>query len=144
MLVRRSGRWPGVIRTTYVSWPRPRSGRMCGLQLPGWWVSCQPPCRLMEIALQKARVAVVGVKPVDGDRPACPRCLQFEDELRELRRRLMDSGRYVAFSPGPNPNPNVDSELQRWLSVNPRADAAAGFRAGWTRLARFIAPRLRE
>ena len=98
----------------------------------------------MEIALQKARVAVVGVKPVDGDRPACPRCLQFEDELRELRQRLMDSGRYVAFSPVPNPNPNVESELQRWLSVNPRADAAAGFRAGWTRLARFIAPRLRE
>ncbi len=98
----------------------------------------------MEIALQKAHVAVVGVKRVDGGRPACPRCLQFEDELRELRQRLTDAGQYVAFAPGPNPSPNVERELQRWLSVNPRADAAAGFRAGWSRLARFVGPSLRE
>ena len=34
--------------------------------------------------------------------------------------------------------------MQRWLAVNPRADAAAGFRAGWARLARFVRPKLRE
>jgi len=30
------------------------------------------------------------------------------------------------------------------LAVHPRADAAAGFRAGWARLARFVRPQLRE
>jgi hypothetical protein len=34
--------------------------------------------------------------------------------------------------------------LKRWLAVNPRADAASGFRAGWDRLARFVRPRLRD
>src|SRR5215470_13918434 len=31
-----------------------------------------------------------------------------------------------------------------WLAVHPRADAAAGFRAGWARLARSVRPKLRE
>jgi hypothetical protein len=39
---------------------------------------------------------------------------------------------------------NVEHELRRWLAVNPRADGAAGFRAGWSRLARFVSPKLRE
>jgi len=86
----------------------------------------------MTAGLKRGRGAAVGVKPGDGSQPACPRCLQFEDELGELQERLMASGQFVAFSPGPNPNLNVERELQRWLSVNPRADAAAGFRAGWT------------
>src|SRR5437667_5679242 len=30
--------------------------------------------------------------------------------------------------PGPNTGPNLEHELRRWLAVNPRADAAAGFR----------------
>jgi hypothetical protein len=30
------------------------------------------------------------------------------------------------------------------LATSPRADAAAGYRAGWTRLARFVGPKLRE
>jgi hypothetical protein len=42
------------------------------------------------------------------------------------------------------PHPEVEGELRRWLAVNPRADAAAGFRAGWARLARFVRPKLRE
>jgi hypothetical protein len=75
---------------------------------------------------------------------ACPRCLEFEEQVRELQQRLMASGQYVAFSPGPNPNPNVDRELQRWLNVHPHAGAAEGFRAGWARLARFVGPKLRE
>ena len=74
----------------------------------------------------------------------CKRCLEFEEQVRELQQRLGAVGQYVTFSPGPNPNPNVDRELQRWLAVNPRADAASGFRAGWPRLARFVGPRLRE
>jgi len=74
----------------------------------------------------------------------CARCLEFEDEIRELHQRLAAVGQYVTYSPGPNTNPNVEQELQRWLAVNPRADAAAGFRAGWARLARFVTPRLRE
>jgi hypothetical protein len=75
---------------------------------------------------------------------ACLRCLEFEEQVRELQQRLAASGQYIAFSPGPNPNPNVEHELRRWLSVHPHADAADGFRAGWARLARFVAPRLRE
>src|SRR5579859_5637067 len=74
----------------------------------------------------------------------CPRCLQLEDEIHDLRQRLAAVGQYVTYSPGPNTNPNAEHELQRWLGVNPRADAAAGFRAGWARLARFVSPRLRE
>jgi hypothetical protein len=74
----------------------------------------------------------------------CPRCLEFEEEIRVLRQRLAASGLYVTYSPGPNTNPNVDHEVQRWLAASPNADAAAGFRAGWGRLARFVGPKLRD
>jgi hypothetical protein len=74
----------------------------------------------------------------------CPRCLQFEEELRELHQRMAASGQYFTFSPGPNPNLDVEHELERWLAVHPRADASAGFRAGWARLARFVQPKLRD
>ena len=80
--------------------------------------------------------------PVDRSRPTtCERCLQFEEELRDLRQRLAASGQYVTYSPGPNPN--VDEELRRWLATSPRVDAA-GSRAGWARLARFVSPRVRD
>jgi hypothetical protein len=78
------------------------------------------------------------------DDARCARCLALEDELADLRQQLAAVGRYVAYSPGPNTNPNVEHELQRWLAVNPRADAAAGFRAGWARLARWVRPRLHD
>ncbi|MGI9147086.1 MAG: hypothetical protein ACR2IK_11120 [Chloroflexota bacterium] len=74
----------------------------------------------------------------------CPRCLQFEEELRELHQRLAASGQYVTFSPGPNPNLDIERELQRWLAVHPDADASASFRAGWARMTRFVGPKLRE
>ena len=74
----------------------------------------------------------------------CPRCLELEDEVDTLRQRLAAVGQFVVRSPGPNTNPDCEHELGRWLAVNPRADAAAGFRAGWARLARFITVRLRE
>lgn len=74
----------------------------------------------------------------------CPRCLELEDEVLELRQQLAAVGRYVVQSPGPNTNPNLERELKRWLAVNAHADAAAGFRAGWVRLARFVRPKLRE
>jgi hypothetical protein len=74
----------------------------------------------------------------------CPRCLELENELLELRRRLAAVGQYVTYSTGPNTNPDLDQELKRWLAVNPRADTSAGFRAGWSRLARWVEPRLRE
>jgi hypothetical protein len=64
--------------------------------------------------------------------------------LLELRQRLAAVGQHVTYSPGPNTNPDLDRELKRWLAVNPRADAAAGFRGGWARLARWVQPRLRE
>ena len=73
----------------------------------------------------------------------CPRCLELEEELLELRQQLA-AGRYVVNSPGPNTSPQLEHELKRWLAVSPRADAAAGFRAGWSRLARFVTPKLRE
>ncbi len=76
--------------------------------------------------------------------PRCPRCLEFEEEVRDLQQRLAAVGQFVTYTPGPSPTPNMENELQRWLSVNPRADAAAGFRAGWSRLARYITPKLRE
>jgi hypothetical protein len=74
----------------------------------------------------------------------CPRCLEFEEEIRALQQRLAASGQYVTYSPGPNTNPDVEQELRRWLAVSPNADAASGFRAGWIRLARFVGPKLRE
>ena len=74
----------------------------------------------------------------------CTRCLEFAEEVEQLRQRLAASGQFVAYSPGPNPNPDVERELSRWLAVHPRADAATGFRAGWARLARFVRPKLRE
>lgn len=74
----------------------------------------------------------------------CPRCLALEDELAELRQQLAALGRYVTPTPGPNTNPDMERELRRWLAVNPKADAASGFRAGWGRLARFVGPKLRD
>ena len=79
-----------------------------------------------------------------ADDPRCARCLLLEDELAELRQQLAAVGRYVMPTSGPNTNPDLDRELRRWLSVNPGADAADGFRAGWARLARFVSPKLRE
>jgi hypothetical protein len=76
-------------------------------------------------------------------KPACARCLRLEDE-REIRQRQAASGQYVAYSPGPSPNPDVEDELRRWLAIQRCADAADGFRAGWTRLARVIGPRLQD
>jgi hypothetical protein len=38
----------------------------------------------------------------------------------------------------------VEDELRRWLATEPGADAADGFRAGWTRLASVIGPRLQD
>jgi len=75
---------------------------------------------------------------------ACPQCLELEEQLGDVRVQLDAVGRYVTYSPGPNSNPNPQHELQRWLAVSPNADAASGFRAGWTRLARFIGPKLRD
>ena len=62
----------------------------------------------------------------------------------ELHQRLAAVGQYVTYTPGPSPTVSVEHELQRWLAVNPRADAAAGFRAGWSRPASLPAPKLRE
>ncbi len=76
--------------------------------------------------------------------PRCPGCLRLEEEIDELRQQLAAVGRYVVSTPGPNINPELERELAHWLAVNPRADSAAGYRAGWARLARFISPRLRD
>jgi hypothetical protein len=81
---------------------------------------------------------------VPAEDPQCPRCLEFAEELEQLCQRLAASGQFVAYSPGPNPNSDVEGELKRWLAVNPRGDARAGFRAGWARLARLVRPKLRE
>ena len=78
------------------------------------------------------------------DGAQCPRCLEFRDEVRQLQHRLAASGQYVTYSQGPNPGFEIEHELQRWLDVNPRSTAAAGFRAGWARMAKLIGPRLRE
>jgi hypothetical protein len=84
------------------------------------------------------------VRVGEGFKPACARCVQLEAELRELRQLLAASGRYVTYSPGPNPYANVEDELRLWLTTVTGADASAGFRAGWTRLASLIGPRLRD
>ena len=74
----------------------------------------------------------------------CPRCLELEDEVHQLRQRLAAVGQYVTPSPGSNVNVNVERELARWIAVNPRANAADGFHAGWARLARFVGSQLRD
>ena len=61
-----------------------------------------------------------------------------------MQKRLAASGQFVTYSPGPNPGFNVEHELERWLAVNPRSTAAAGFRAGWARLSRWVRPRLHD
>ena len=88
-------------------------------------------------------VAAVRVRVAD-DGAQCERCLEFQDELRQLQLHLAASGKYVTYSSGPNPGFDVEHELQRWLAVNPRSNAAAGFRAGWARMARLVGPRLRD
>src|ERR687887_1045114 len=79
-----------------------------------------------------------------GARPGCPRCLELEDEVAALRERLRQAGLLIAVSPGPNPVPDGEAELRRWLAAYPRATVADAFRAGWTRMARWVQPRLVE
>lgn len=67
---------------------------------------------------------------VADDRAQCPRCLEFQDEVRQLQQRLAASGQYVTYSPGPNPGLNVEHELERWLAVNPRSTAPPGSAQG--------------
>jgi hypothetical protein len=81
---------------------------------------------------------------VAADQARCSRCLALEDELADIRQQLAAVGRYVVSSPGPNTHLELERELNRWLAVNPRADASAGFRAGWARLARWVQPRLHD
>jgi hypothetical protein len=101
-----------------------------------------------ELSEWRGRATRPGLEPVfytvSVPAPQCPRCLELEDELAEARQQLAAAGRFVTSSPGPNPNLDLERELKRWLDVNPRADAAAGFRAGWARLARWARPRFRE
>ncbi len=75
---------------------------------------------------------------VGDDGAQCPRCLEFQDEVRQLQQRLAASGQYVTYSPGPNPGLNVEHELERWLAVNPRSTArerggTTGSGLGWRR-----------
>ena len=90
------------------------------------------------------RTCVLCLGVVDGHDGRCARCLELEDELADLRQQLAAVGRYVVYSPGPNTNPELERELKRWLAINPRADGAAGFRAGWARLSRWVRPRLHD
>jgi hypothetical protein len=85
-------------------------------------------------AFECSAIACVGIVVMATERSACPRCLEFEEEIRVPPQRLAASGQYVTCSPS----------LKRWLATSSSADAASGYRAGWTRLARFLGPRLRE
>jgi len=93
-------------------------------------------------AIHDEEVAVRVRVPDEGAQ--CERCLEFQDEVSQLQQRLAASGQYVTYSPGPNPGLDVERDLQRWLAVNPRSTAAAGFRAGWARMARLVGPGLRD
>ena len=87
-----------------------------------------------------------GGQPREGPEPdaGCPRCLELEDDVAELRERLRRAGLLIPVSPGPNPVPDGEAELKRWLAAHPRATAAEAFRAGWVRMARWVEPRLAE
>jgi hypothetical protein len=73
-----------------------------------------------------------------------PRCDAFERELAELRLRLGSAGPDGAFAPAPELVVDGEAEGKRWLAAHPRAAPADAFRAGWSAMARFVAPRLRE
>jgi hypothetical protein len=75
-------------------------------------------------------IATDNIGCVSGDEAQCARCLEFEEEVRRLEQRLAAGGQFVTYSPGPNISPNLEHEQRRWLATSPRADAAAGFRAG--------------
>jgi hypothetical protein len=76
--------------------------------------------------------------------PRCPRCDVFERELAELRQRVSRPGLDGACAPAPELVVDGEAEARRWLAAHPRAAPAAAFRAGWSAMARFVAPRLRE
>jgi hypothetical protein len=101
---------------------------------------CIPAVHAGQVAEDLAAVQV----RVPDDGAQCERCLEFQDEVSQLQQRLAASGQYVTYSPGPNPGLDVERELQRWLAANPGSNAAAGFRAGWARMARLVGPRLRD
>ena len=61
-----------------------------------------------------------------------------------MRQQLAAVGRYVVTTPGRIPTPSSSaSSSAGWPSTRART-RAAGFRAGWARLARFVGPRLRD
>src|SRR5215468_5323105 len=55
------------------------------------------------------------------ERNACPRCLEFEEEIRVLQLQLAASGRYVTYSPGPKLQPEC----------RPRGPALADSESEW-------------
>ena len=89
--------------------------------------------RLMEALPSRTRRGR-GVRAVDRRTPACQRCLQLEEELRDLRQRLAASGRYVAFSPGRILirlwRTSCGDGARRSLAPMPRPGSGAGGR-GW-------------
>ena len=99
-------------------------------------------------ARRTSAIAVAGWRlawsQVTGDGQRVNAVWSHREQLHDLRQMLAASGQHVAYSPGPNSNPTCDEELRRWLAVSTDADAIAGFRAGWTRLDRFVGPRLRD
>jgi hypothetical protein len=79
------------------------------------------------------------VEAAERNGASCERCIEFEDEVQELRRRLIAAGQYVDYSPGPNPHPNVEHELQAGLpSTRARMPPLASALAGRVYLALFV------
>ena len=77
------------------------------------------------------------------DAAPCEHCQQLEREITNLRRRLTHAG-VELDEPGDLADNDRERELARWLDGHREATAAAGYRAGWARFARYAAPRLRE
>jgi hypothetical protein len=77
------------------------------------------------------------------DAAPCEHCQRLELEITDLRRRLTRAG-VELDEPADLIDNDRERELARWLDGHREATAAAGYRAGWARFARYAAPRLRE
>jgi hypothetical protein len=74
---------------------------------------------------------------------SCERCDELERDIAGVRDELTAAGRPGQDAETLEQN-DLERELAKWLRGTHEPDAAAGFRAGWRRLAQLSSPRLRE
>ena len=72
-----------------------------------------------------------------SDDPQCPRCLEFTEELDQLRQRLAAAGQFVDLLAWAQSKAGCRTRAGKMVGRESSRRCLRGFRAEWARLARF-------